>query len=408
MTSLLGRTSNDSSALDRISAATAHLEPPFAAVDAASLDANAADLVCRSNGLPVRVASKSVRSRAVLERVLGSDLTAANGFCGIMSYSAVEAIWLADAGAQDILMGYPTVNRQALAAITGDALRSERITLMVDDVAQLDLIRAAAGSELRAPRICIDVDASLRLGPLHLGVRRSPLREPSDVAAFARIAKDRGFRVIGVMFYEAQIAGLPDANIAVELMKKVSASELRGRRTAVVDAVTAAVGPLEIVNSGGTGSLEVSSASEVVTEVTAGSGLFVPTLFDRYKAFTPNPALYFALPVVRRPTAAISTVLGGGYIASGPPTTSRTPSPVAVEGAVRGLVRGGLKLLRNEGAGEVQTPLTGAAMAIGDRVWFRPAKAGEICERFDVLHIVEPDGSMTAVPTYRGEAKNFG
>ncbi len=412
MTSLLGHISPvspapDSSALGRIAEQTAHLEPPFAAVDAQALEANAEDLVRRGNGTPVRVASKSVRSRAVLERVLGSELTAAQGFRGIMTYSPAEAIWLAGLGAQDVLMGYPTVDKAALAAITSDRVLSGRITLMVDDVAHLDLIRDAAGSDLVKPRVCIDVDASLRIGPVHLGVRRSPLREPDQVAAFARVAKDKGFRVVGVMFYEAQIAGLPDSSVAVELVKKASASELRTRRTAVVDAVTAVVGALEIVNSGGTGSLEISSADPSVTEVTAGSGLFAPTLFDRYRAFTPRPALYFALPVVRKPTPSVATAFGGGYIASGPTSKSRAPSPVAASTALRGMIRGGLKLLRNEGAGEVQTPVAGEGIEIGDRIWFRHAKAGELCERFDTLHIVEP-GSVTAVPTYRGEGKAFG
>ncbi|MGB3371138.1 MAG: amino acid deaminase/aldolase [Rhodococcus sp. (in: high G+C Gram-positive bacteria)] len=409
MTSLLGRTSHDVTALSRISAATAHLEPPFAAVDADALAVNAADLVRRGSGLPVRVASKSVRSRSVLERVLGQSFDTPPGFHGIMAYSPHEAIWLAELGAEDVLLGYPTVDAGALTAITRDRVLSGRITLMVDDVAHLDRIRAAAGSDLVKPRICIDVDASLRLGPLHLGVRRSPLREPEQVAEFARTAKGRGFRVVGVMFYEAQIAGLPDSNIAVELMKKVSASELKDRRSAVVDAVTSVVGPLEIVNSGGTGSLEISSADPKVTEVTAGSGLFSPTLFDKYTAFTAHPALYFALPVVRKPTEKIATVFGGGYIASGPTSRSRTPSPVAFSNSLRGVVQGGLKLLRNEGAGEVQTPVTSTdTIEIGDRVWFRHAKAGEICERLDTLHIVEGDGSISAVPTYRGEGKNFG
>lgn len=420
MTSLLGRiqsartvspsTAPGPTGLDRISGVSAHLEPPFAALDAAAFEANAHELIRRANGLPVRVASKSVRSRAVLERVLGADLTAARGFAGIMSYSPSEAIWLAGLGAQDILMGYPTVDKAALATITRDRVLSGRITLMVDDPAHLDIIREAAGSDLAKPRICIDVDASLRIGPLHVGVRRSPLREPAQAAEFARIAKERGFRVVGVMFYEAQIAGLPDSNFAVELMKRASASDLTQRRSAVVDAVTAVVGSLEIINSGGTGSLEISSADPVVTEVTAGSGLFAPTLFDRYRAFTPTPALYFALPVVRTPTPTIATTFGGGYIASGPASRSRAPSPVAMTNALDGLVRGGLKLLRNESAGEVQTPVAvpAGSVAIGDRIWFRHAKAGEVCERFDTLHIAEDDGTVTAVPTYRGEGKNFG
>ncbi|OZE98118.1 alanine racemase [Rhodococcus sp. 14-2686-1-2] len=394
--------------LNLLADATAHLEPPFAVVDAGALDANAADLRRRAGSTPIRVASKSVRSRAVLERVLGPNLTAAQQFAGIMAYSPAEAIWLARAGAEDVLLGYPTVDRGSLAEITRDRVLSGRITLMVDDPAHLEVIREAAGSDRARPRVCIDVDASLRLGPIHLGVRRSPLREPAQVASFARTAKDRGFRVVGVMFYEAQIAGLPDSNAVVELMKKASAAELRTRRATVVDAVVDAVGSLELVNSGGTGSLEVSSSASSVTEVTAGSGLFAPTLFDRYRAFTPQPALYFVLPVVRTPTPTIATVFGGGYVASGQVSKSRLPTPVALSRTAQGILRGGLKLLRNEGAGEVQTPVATSGARIGDRIWFRNAKAGEPCERVDSLHVVEPGGSVSVVPTYRGEGKNFG
>ncbi|MEV0945756.1 amino acid deaminase/aldolase [Rhodococcus sp. NPDC049939] len=388
--------------LDRLIASTTEVDPPLAALDLPTLRGNAADLVRRAGGTPVRVASKSVRCRAVLQVALGEKLTGADGFRGIMAYSLREAIWLARHGATDILMGYPTSDRGAIAELSADPELLDRITLMVDSEDQLDFILDAAGTTSLRVRLCIDVDASLRLGPVHIGVRRSPLREPAAVAAFAKHADKRGFAVVGVMFYEAQIAGLPDSSPPVGWIKKASAKELADRRSAVVNAVQSEVGVLEIVNSGGTGSLEVSSADPVVTEVTAGSGLYVPTLFDDYRAFRPHPALYFALSTARRPAPKIVTLFGGGYIASGPPGGSRVPKPMWPSG---------LRLLRNEGAGEVQTPVSGRAAAklgIGDRVWFRHAKAGELCERFAEIHVVDGDGSRTAVPTYRGEGMCFG
>ncbi|MFE7799918.1 alanine racemase [Nocardia sp. NPDC057440] len=380
--------------------ATAELDPPLAALDLAALRANAADLVRRAHGVPVRVASKSVRCRAVLEQVLGQGLTADGGFAGIMSYSLAEAIWLVRRGARDVLLGYPAVDRAALAELAADDTLRQSITLMIDGIAQLELIRAAVGSERVRPRICLDVDASLRIGPLHLGVRRSPVRTPDQAAELARVAMRRGFDVVGVMTYEAQIAGLPDANVAVRLVKKASAAEITKRRKRVLDAVRSVVGKLEIVNSGGSGSIEVSIADPDVTEVTAGSGLYVPTLFDHYRSFTPRPALYFATSVLRKPTPSIATVFAGGYIASGPAGRTRVPKPVWPSG---------LRLIGTEGAGEVQTPLSGAAeLRIGDRVWFRHAKAGELCERFDRIHLVDSDGTRTTVPTYRGEGNCFG
>ncbi|MGY1899392.1 amino acid deaminase/aldolase [Nocardia gipuzkoensis] len=390
----------ETSPIAGLHAATAELDPPLAALDLPTLRTNAADLVRRAGGTPVRVASKSVRCRAVLAEVLGPDLTAAGGFAGIMSYSLREALWLVRHGARDVLLGYPSVDRAALAELAADDLLLRSITLMIDDAAQLALIRAAVGTDRVRPRVCLDVDASLRIGPLHLGVRRSPLRTAEQAATLAGEALRQGFDVVGVMTYEAQIAGLPDSNVAVRLVKRASAAEIRKRRAEVLDAVRSVTGELEIVNSGGSGSIEVSVADPDVTEVTAGSGLYVPTLFDDYRSFTPRPALYFAMPVLRRPAPDIATVFAGGYIASGPAGPSRVPKPVWPRK---------LKLLGTEGAGEVQTPLSGAAeLRIGDRVWFRHAKAGELCERFDAVHLVEEDGSRVAVPTYRGEGVCFG
>ncbi len=374
---------------------TADLDPPFAAVDLAAYRRNAADLVRRAAGTPIRVAAKSVRCRELIAEALAIE-----GFQGVMSYALPEAIWLGRNGVDDILMGYPTVHRDALRELAGDPVLARRITLMIDDVAQLELIKRVTGGG--APlQVCLDVDASLRLFGQHLGVRRSPLRTPEQVADLARtVAADNAFELTGLMFYEAQIAGLPDTSPAVRWVKRRSAAELADRRGLVVDTVKQ-VAPLALVNSGGTGSLEISAAEPVVTEVTAGSGLFGPTLFDRYDQFRPEPAVVYAVSVVRRPAPRIATLFGGGFVASGPAKKSRLPSPAYPSG---------LKLIGTEGAGEVQTPVQGAAadsLAIGDRVWMRYAKAGEMCERFDVLHLVDGDDVRVA-PTYRGEGKAFG
>jgi D-serine deaminase-like pyridoxal phosphate-dependent protein len=374
--------------------ATAGLQPPLAVVDLAAFDANAADLVRRAGGLPVRVASKSVRCRALLERVLSRP-----GFEGVMAYAAAEAAWLVASGVDDVFVAYPSVDLAALAEVAADERTATRVTLTVDSVEHVHLL--AGLDRPHGLRVAVDVDSSLRVGPAHLGVRRSPLRTPAEVQAVARAAQSAGLSVVGLMFYDAQIAGLPDSSPAVRLVKRRSAQSLLQRRADVVRAVRE-VTDLRFVNGGGTGSLHVTGRDPVVTELAAGSGLYGPTLFDGYDDFSPRPAAAFALPVVRRPGRGFATAFGGGYIASGPPGWSRVPRPFGREG---------VRLLRAEGAGEVQTPLQGKGtrdLRLGDRVWFRYAKAGEMCERFDQLHLVQDDQLVDTLPTYRGEGRNFG
>lgn len=375
----------------RLDTATAHLDPPFAVLDLGALRRNTADLRRRAAGTPIRVASKSVRCRAVLTSTLAQP-----GFAGVMAYCLAEAVWLADCGVDDVLVAYPSTDRTAARALTDGDDRRRSITIMVDDVRQLDAL-----PHLDGVQVCLDVDASLRLGALHLGVRRSPVRTPRQAADLAARVTHRGATVRGLMFYEAQVAGLPDTGPAVRALKRRSLRELRDRRAAVVAAVRD-VTDVQLVNGGGTGSVHVTRLDPTVTEVTAGSGLFGPALFDRYDDFSPEPAALVALPVTRRPARRIATCAGGGYVASGAPGRDRLPVPT---------LPAGLHLLRAEGAGEVQTPVGGRAaerLRIGDRVWFRHAKAGELCERFDELHLVDGDRVVDVVPTYRGEGRCFG
>lgn len=392
---------------ERLERATAELDAPFALVDMDALRANAEDLERRAAPKPIRLASKSLRCRALQERVLARD-----GFRGTLAFTLPEALWLASHGTDDVLVAYPTADREALAKL---ADRGARVTVMVDDVEQLELIERAVPAATLV-RVCIDIDAGWWVlgGRVRVGAKRSPLHTPVQVAAFARaiLARER-LQLVGIMAYEAQIAGVGDSPAgsplrarAIRAMQARSGRELADRRAAIVAAVADVLRahgapPLELVNGGGTGSLEVTAAGAEVTEVTAGSGLYAPTLFDAYRSFTPRPAALFALPVVRRPGPGVVTVLGGGYLASGPADAARLPRPY---------LPSGLRLDRQEGAGEVQTPLLGDAadrLAIGDRVYMRHAKAGELCERFPTVHLLEGDRIVDQVPTYRGEGQCF-
>jgi D-serine deaminase-like pyridoxal phosphate-dependent protein len=388
--------------------ATKDLDAPLAIVDLDAFDANVADLARRANGMPIRIASKSVRCRHLLARALSHD-----GFEGLLCYSLAEAMWLwRNGSSRDLVLGYPTVDAAALRDLAAEPDARACITLMIDSTGHLDYLDAVLGLDHPEIRVALELDAAwrpLRTGLVHVGTRRSPVHSPSDARALAqKVLRRKGFRLVGLMAYEGQIAGIGDKaggnalkSAAIRLMQSGSANEIADRRAAAVRAVRA-IAELEFVNGGGTGSVETTTAETAVTEVAAGSGLIGPTLFDDYRRFQPRPAVLFALPVVRKPTPNIATLGFGGYIASGPPGASRVPRPFLPEG---------LRLVATEGAGEVQTPVTGAAarqLRIGDKVWLRHAKAGEPAERFDSYHVVRDGTVIDTVATYRGEGRNFG
>jgi D-serine deaminase-like pyridoxal phosphate-dependent protein len=386
----------------------AEVEAPFAFVDLDAMAANATEMLGRAGGKPVRVASKSLRCRMLQERILRSDA----GFEGQMTFTLSETLWLAEQGFENLLLAYPTADVEALGEL---ALRSAANPegapiVMVDCAEHLDAIESVLGTGAPPVRVCIDVDASWWAlgGRTKVGPKRSPVHTVEQAVALAREIDGRPqLDLAALMSYEGQIAGVGDRppgrrlrGGAIRFMQRRSAAELAERRGAIVTAIRE-FAPLPIVNGGGTGSLELTAAEELVTEVTAGSGFYAPALFDHYSRFSLTPAAGFALPIVRKPSVSVATALGGGYLASGSGDPSRLPAP---------WLPAGLSLDPEEGAGEVQTPLLGppaANLSIGDRAYLRHAKAGELCERFDTLHLVEGGGIVDVVPTYRGEGKAF-
>jgi D-serine deaminase-like pyridoxal phosphate-dependent protein len=378
---------------------------PAAFVDLDRLRANAVGLAARSAPRPLRLATKSVRCVALLRLVLAER----REFRGLMCFTADEAAWLASEGFDDLLVGYPTAGEAAIEAAAAAVASGRTIVFTVDDERQLEPLQAVASRRGVRFGLCIDADMSTSFPGLHFGVRRSPLRGTAGVVALARaIQRHDRLRLDGLLGYEAQIAGVPDSvpgrrvrSAFVRALKRRSMVDIRRRRLGIVTALREAGFELRFVNGGGTGSLEATAADPSVTETTAGSGLFAPGLFDGYAAFHHQPAAGFALAVTRVPAPGIVTCHGGGYAASGAAGADKLPRPFLPEGAA---------LLPMEGAGEVQTPVAyvgPVTLGIGDPVFFRHAKAGELCERFDRLFLLSNGRIVDEVPTYRGEGKCF-
>lgn len=375
---------------------------PVALVDLDAVDANVDALVSHAANKPLRPATKSIRCPEIVEHVLARGGAAMRG---LMTFTARESALWVTRGQRDLLLGYPTA-QLADADVLARLNREAVVAVVVDDLAHLELLSARASAAGATVPVVVEADMAYRpLGRGHLGVRRSPLRSPRDVVAFARrVRATPHLRFHGVMGYEAQIAGVPDRGghlsaPFVRAMKARSRAEVARRRSAIARALRDEGFAFEVFNGGGTGSLRSSAHEDVLTEVTAGSGFVGGHLFDGYDDVQVAPALYFALQVVRRPSPAIVTCLGGGYIASGAAGRSRLPIPALPEN---------LALLEHEGAGEVQTPLAGRnELALGDPVFFRHAKAGELAEHFHEYLLVRGDRVVGRAKTYRGMGECF-
>jgi D-serine deaminase-like pyridoxal phosphate-dependent protein len=384
---------------------------PLALVDLDRFDANVAYVAGtqQNSGKTIRVASKSIRCPALLQRIFA---TGGGAFQGILAFTVEEAAFLADNGFDDILIAYPTVQPSDLELLVQTTRKAARVALVVDCLEHLHHLSQAGEQGGVTLRACLEIDMAYRpMGhAIHLGVRRSPLRSVRQVSELARAAAGlQGVRITAVMGYEAQIASVNDAipgrrlnNAVVRKIKQRSMSELMARRQQIITVLKDEGCAIDLVNGGGSGSLKATALDSSVTEVTAGSAFFAPGLFQHFHDVRFQPAAFFALQVVRVPAPRMITCQGGGYVASGRIGTDKQPRPVMPPG---------LGYIGIEGAGEVQTPLRLPAdappLAIGDPVFFQHAKAGELCERFNHLLLIQNGRIVDRVPTYRGQGYAF-
>jgi D-serine deaminase-like pyridoxal phosphate-dependent protein len=346
----------------------------------------------RRGGKRLRVATKSLRVPDLLARVRDRA-----GAISLMTFTAAETAFLAGRGWRDLLLAYPTATASDAAHLAAANAGGATAAVVVDDIEQLPVIAAAAAAAATTIPVVVEIDVSYRRLGLHLGVRRSPLHDGAAVLALAeRAAATAGLRFHGVMGYEAQIAGLPD-RMPFTALKRLSAPAVAALRAECVERLRARGLQPAVINGAGTGNAEAAAADATLNEITVGSGFLCGHLFDAFA----EPALFFALQVVRRPARGLVTCHGGGYIASGAGGRDRLPRVADPEGA---------ELLGMEGAGEVQTPVKlppGVDLRLGDPIFFRPAKSGEPAEHFAEYLLVRGAAIEARARTYRGLGQCF-
>lgn len=386
----------------RLRAAVRGRPLPLAIVDLDAMEANV-DLLARlAADKTVRVATKSVRSTSLLRHAANRG---GARWGPLMTFSARETPELVSAGFRDLLLAYPTTQVADIALLAQANTAGSVVAVVADATEHLEALEAGARAVGTRLPVVADVDVSYRvLGGVHLGVLRSPLRTTEDVRKFAEEVTRRPHLVFhGVMAYEAQVAGMSDHDPSTprldplkRAIKALSRPDVARARAEIVHALVDAKLTPRLFNGGGTGSIRSSAADPALTEVTVGSGLLASHLFDHYQDLPLRPAAFFALEVVRRPRPGIVTCHGGGYVASGEAGASRLPRPAWPAG---------LSLVGLEGAGEVQTPLRvprDVDLAIGDPVFFRHAKAGELAEHFEEYLLLRGNEIVGEARTYRG------
>lgn len=378
---------------------------PLAVADLDVIEKNADELIVRAGELPIRMATKSLRCVSIIKHLLQYN----RRLKGLMCYAAEEADYLCANGLDDILIAYPFFQPFRYEMVAQRIKEGKKVMVMADHPDHFIQMQRVSASYGIIFSVCLDIDMSSDFPGLHFGVYRSPLKTASDVGRLLdQISGMKGFSIDGIMGYDAQIAGIGDnmpgkflQNRAISWLRKRSMKDLHRRKSEVIAGLHKRGKNLALINAGGTGSLEFAASEGLHTEVTAGSGFYAPGLFDHYSHFKHTPAVFFALEIVRVPAPGVYTCAGGGYIASGSVGIEKLPYP---------FLPAEMRLTAIEGAGEVQTPVIYKGklpLQIGDPLFFRHSKAGELCERFPHLYLIRGNKVIEKVPTYRGDNQCF-
>lgn len=362
---------------------------PSAWLDMDALDHNIKLVNQKTHAVRLRLATKSIRSLDVLRYIKDNS----PHFIGLMSYAADESLYLLENGFDNVLCAYPTLDMDSVAATFRYIKQGATMIWMVDRPEHIDMLNEIAKAHDMVIEVCLDINMSMPLPALYFGTKRSALMSIKDVKKLLKHIKKRSNIIVSAaMGYEAQIAGLPEhlprkalLAPAIRLLKNCSKKQVSQRRRSVIAYLKKQGYTLKLVNGGGSGSMDFTASQPEVSEITVGSAYYKPAYFDYMDSMNEfNAAAGFVLAVTRQPEKGVITCHSGGFIASGAAGIDKAPVVHYPKN---------LSIINGEGFGEVQTPMiinkTNSSNIpppnIGERVWCRHAKAGELCEHFNEI-----------------------
>ena len=385
------------------------ITPPYAPsawLNLDALDANIQRVNALTQKVNLRVATKSVRCIDVLKYIQAQS----PNFIGLMSFCAGESVYLLEQGFDNILCAYPTFDRGAIAKTIAFMKNGATMIWMVDRFEHWQVLEEVGREHDVELQLCLDINMSMPMPKLYFGTKRSALFRVADIKKLLKQTENfTHTKITAMMGYEGQIAGLPETPPdkallapAIRALKSLSKKQVSARRFKIADWLRRQGFDLTLINGGGSGSLAFTCAQPEITEITVGSAYYYPALFSHMDSMQDfSPAAGFVLPITRHPEPTVVTCQGGGFIASGALGPDKLPQVVYPDN---------LAILKDEGFGEVQTPMQAKGkltVAIGDYVWCRHAKAGELCEHFNELITYRDSKACGSMTTYRGAGQCF-
>ena len=209
----------------------------------------------------------------------------AAGAIGITAAKLGEAEVLARAGLGPVLIANQIVGRQKI-----DRLLSlpEDVEVIVAVESELNVRELEEGAERtgRTPQAIIEVDT---------GMHRCGTSNPEETVELASRLAAGPVRYRGIMGYEGHAVGIPDS-----AEREQRAREALERLSRHAEALRAAGLAPEIVSAGGTGTYDVTGAWPDVTEVQAGSYVFMDGHYRSVRPDLGRPALTLLTTVIAR------------------------------------------------------------------------------------------------------------
>ncbi|MGP1352245.1 MAG: DSD1 family PLP-dependent enzyme [Parasphingopyxis sp.] len=358
------------------------LNTPALVLDRAAMERNIARMAAfaADKGLALRPHAKTHKSIDIAKLQLEA------GARGICCAKLGEAEALAAAGSvPSILITSPVVSARAIARLVKLHEQTDGLMVVVDHP---DNVRAlAAAFDEHAPLdLLIDIDP---------GIHRTGAASPEAAVDLAReIASHPSLQLRGVQFY----CGLQQ-HIASYAERRAAIVERTDYLRGVVERLSEAGFPPEIVSGGGTGTHEIDAELGVLNELQVGSYVFMDNeygvcqLFDHAENF--EPALLVDARIVSCNTPGMATVDAGFKALS---TDGGTP--VVMDGAPEGT---GFIFMGDEHGGLLAAD---HVFAHGSMVTLQVPHCDPTVNLHDAYHVVDGDTVIDIWPvTARGRSR---